>query len=95
MFTHMRKGTTQDRRRAIFAAGLAILREEGLAGFTQPRVAARAGLRQGNLTYYFPTRTDLLVAISRGKLLMRNSPLQWQWGGPRRPGGMPPERSPR
>jgi AcrR family transcriptional regulator len=55
----------QDRRRAILEAGLAVLREEGLAGFTQPNVAAKAGLRQGNLTYYFATRADLLAAVAR------------------------------
>jgi DNA-binding transcriptional regulator YbjK len=55
----------QDRRQAILDAGLAVLREEGLAGFTQPNVAARAGLRQGNLTYYFATRVDLLTAVAR------------------------------
>lgn len=54
----------EDRRQTILEAGLAILREEGLAGFTQPRVAAKAGLRQGNLTYYFPTRTDLLAGVA-------------------------------
>jgi AcrR family transcriptional regulator len=54
----------EDRRQTILEAGLAILREEGLAGFTQPKVAAKAGLRQGNLTYYFPTRTDLLGGVA-------------------------------
>jgi AcrR family transcriptional regulator len=61
----MKSGKMQDRRHIILEAGLAILREEGLAGFTQPKVAAKAGLRQGNLTYYFPTRTDLLAAVAR------------------------------
>ncbi|MDM0070546.1 TetR family transcriptional regulator [Variovorax sp. J31P207] len=55
----------EDRRQALIDAGLQILREEGLAGFTQPKVAARVGLRQGNLTYYFPTRSDLLCAVAR------------------------------
>lgn len=55
----------EDRRRQILDAGLAILREEGLPGFTQPRVAARSGLRQSHLTYYFPTRTALLAAVAR------------------------------
>jgi AcrR family transcriptional regulator len=54
-----------DRRDELIEAGLEILREEGLAGFSQARVAARAGLRQGHLTYYFPTRTDLLAAVAR------------------------------
>jgi AcrR family transcriptional regulator len=53
-----------DRRGAIVAAALEVIGEAGLAGFTQPRVAARAGLRQSHLTYYFPTRDDLLVAVA-------------------------------
>jgi DNA-binding transcriptional regulator YbjK len=53
-----------DRRQQIIEAGLAILREEGLRGFTQPRIAARVGLRQSNLTYYFPTISDLLTAVA-------------------------------
>jgi len=36
-----------------------------LAGLTQPRVAATVGLRQSHLTYYYPTRTDLLTAVAR------------------------------
>jgi AcrR family transcriptional regulator len=52
-----------DRRRAIVESGLAILREEGLASFTQLRVASKVGLRQSHLTYYFPTRSDLLAAV--------------------------------
>ncbi|WP_296707089.1 TetR family transcriptional regulator [Rhodoblastus sp.] len=55
----------EDRRKQIIDAGLAILAEEGLQGFTQPRIAARTGLRQSHLTYYYPTRTDLLVAVAR------------------------------
>jgi AcrR family transcriptional regulator len=55
----------QDRRQDIVEAGLATLREYGYAGFTQPRVASRAGLRQRHLTYYYPTRADLLAAVGR------------------------------
>jgi AcrR family transcriptional regulator len=64
----MNAKTPQDRRGAILEAGLAVLREEGLAGFTQPNVAAKAGLRQGNLTYYFATRADLLAAVARAAI---------------------------
>jgi len=52
------------RREAIVAAALDVIQEEGLSGFTQPRVALRAGLRQSHLTYYFPTRADLLLAVT-------------------------------
>ena len=55
---------TPDRRGAIVAAALEVIGESGPGGFTQPRVAARAGLRQSHLTYYFPTRDDLLVAVA-------------------------------
>jgi AcrR family transcriptional regulator len=54
-----------DRRDELIEAGLEILREEGLAGFSQARIASRVGLRQGHLTYYFPSRTALLVAVAR------------------------------
>jgi AcrR family transcriptional regulator len=57
-----------DRRQDIIMAGLAVLREHGLAGFTQPRVAKLAGLRQSHLTYYFPIRLDLLAAVARAAI---------------------------
>jgi len=53
-----------DRRGAIVAAALDVIAEGGLGSFTQPRVARRAGLRQSHLTYYFPTRDDLLFAVA-------------------------------
>jgi AcrR family transcriptional regulator len=55
----------EDRRAQILEAGLALLREEGLSGLTQPRIAARTGLRQSHLTYYYPTRSNLLSAVAR------------------------------
>jgi AcrR family transcriptional regulator len=58
----------RDRRKKILDAGLAILREQGLAGLTQPRVAAKTGLRQSHLTYYYPTRADLLTAVTRAAI---------------------------
>jgi AcrR family transcriptional regulator len=58
----------EDRRQHIIIAGLDILREEGLPSFTQPRIAARAGLRQSHLTYYYPTRTALLAAVARAAI---------------------------
>jgi AcrR family transcriptional regulator len=58
----------RDRRADIIEAGLATLREHGFVSFTQPRVAARAGLRQSHLTYYFPTRLDLLAAVAQAAI---------------------------
>jgi AcrR family transcriptional regulator len=56
------------RRQDIIQAGIAVLRERGFSGFTQPRVAAKAGMLQSNLTYYFPTRHDLLCAVARAAI---------------------------
>jgi AcrR family transcriptional regulator len=58
----------KDRRQDIIDAGLGTLREFGFVGFTQPRVAARAALRQSHLTYYFPTRLDLLMAVAQAAI---------------------------
>lgn len=55
----------KDRRQDIINASLAVLRQSGYSGFTQPRVAAGVGLRQSHLTYYFPARIDLLAGVAR------------------------------
>jgi AcrR family transcriptional regulator len=55
----------RDHRKDILDAGLAILQEHGLAGLTQPKIASMTGLRQSHLTYYYPTRADLVTAVAR------------------------------
>ena len=60
-----------DRRGEIVRAALEVVREGGLGSFTQPRVARRAGLRQSHLTYYFPTRDDLLAAVAQEAVRQR------------------------
>ena len=51
-------------RERILDAALAVLREEGIQRLSQVQVARRAGVRQSHLTYYFPSRTDLLDATA-------------------------------
>jgi DNA-binding transcriptional regulator YbjK len=58
----------EDRRKQIIDVGLSLLREEGLSGLTQPRIAMRTGLRQSHLTYYYPTRAALVAAIARAAI---------------------------
>ncbi|MBB5018294.1 AcrR family transcriptional regulator [Chitinivorax tropicus] len=48
----------------LLEAGVTLLKTRGFAALTQPQVAAQAGVKQSHLTYYFPTRTDLLIAIA-------------------------------
>lgn len=51
-------------KESILNAGIALLESKGVAALTQPQVAGAAGVKQSHLTYYFPTRTDLLLAIA-------------------------------
>jgi AcrR family transcriptional regulator len=58
-------------RARILEAALGLLAQSGAHELTQPRVAKAAGVRQSHLTYYFPTRADLLQEVARysiGKL---------------------------
>jgi AcrR family transcriptional regulator len=50
-------------KQKILNAALSILAEQGYQALTQTRVAAAAGVRQGLLTYHFPTRAALLKAV--------------------------------
>lgn len=43
---------------------MTILRESGIQRLTQVAVSDEAGVRQSHLTYYFPTRHDLLEAVT-------------------------------
>lgn len=47
-------------RDRIVAAAVELLHRHGIHALTQARVSDLAGVRQSHLTYYFPTRSDLL-----------------------------------
>lgn len=51
-----------DIRSDLLHAAHQVLREHGVQSLTQQRVAMSAGVRQSHLTYYFPTRNELLRA---------------------------------
>ncbi|HBK54793.1 MAG TPA: hypothetical protein DDZ76_00685 [Xanthomonadales bacterium] len=53
-----------DVRQRLLSAAVAVLREDGFHALTQTRVAERSRLRQSHLTYYFPRRADLLMAVA-------------------------------
>lgn len=58
----------------ILQAGESLLREKGVAALTQPQVSEAANIKQSHLTYYFPTRAALLLAIAEFTIsnIMRN-----------------------
>ena len=47
-------------RDRILNAAVLLLNDEGFSALTQTRVAERAGVRQSHVTYYFPSRNELL-----------------------------------
>lgn len=51
-------------RESILDGAAHVLATLGLAGFSIPQVASAVGIAPGNLTYYFPTRNDLIRALS-------------------------------
>jgi AcrR family transcriptional regulator len=54
-----------DVRTKILESALALLSESGVTELTQPKVSRGAGVSQSHLTYYFPTRADLLIAVAQ------------------------------
>jgi len=52
-----------DTRIRLLQAAIRLLQAQGMHALSQTRVAHEAGLRQSHLTYYFPTRVDLLKAV--------------------------------
>lgn len=64
-----------DIRETLIEASLKLLREQGFAALSQPRIAAEAGVRQSHLTYYFPARADLLLAVANRSCEVLLAPL--------------------
>jgi AcrR family transcriptional regulator len=68
---------SQDVREQILDAALRVLERDGVQGFRQTRIAKEAGLEQGHLTYYFPRRPALVLAVlERYALRVRQERLQ-------------------
>ncbi|MGC2276832.1 MAG: TetR/AcrR family transcriptional regulator [Candidatus Binatus sp.] len=60
-----RERQKQDRERRILAAARRLFDRKGYDGTSMENVAARAGLAVGTLYNYFPSKEELLFAISR------------------------------
>jgi TetR/AcrR family transcriptional regulator, regulator of autoinduction and epiphytic fitness len=76
-------------RRRLLDATAQIMHDEGYAAATSRRVAAKAGIRQPLVHYYFPTMDDLFLAVLRAgadvaldqmrAALTDNNPLRALW----------------
>jgi TetR/AcrR family transcriptional regulator, regulator of autoinduction and epiphytic fitness len=76
-------------RRRLLDATAQIVHDEGYAAATSRRVAAKAGIRQPLVHYYFPTMDDLFLAVLRAgadvaldqmrAALTDNNPLRALW----------------
>lgn len=55
--------TKSDVRQRLLQAAIGLLQTQSFSALTQARVAELAGVRQSHLTYYFPTRNELLKAV--------------------------------
>jgi AcrR family transcriptional regulator len=62
-------------RTRILDTAFGLLAEHGVAYLTQPRVSRAAGVRQSHLTYYFPTRGDLLAGVARHSMEILAGPM--------------------
>jgi AcrR family transcriptional regulator len=58
------------RREQIIAAAVEIITSRGLHNLSLSKIETRAGMRRGQLTYYFPTKEDILLAVFDRLLLM-------------------------
>lgn len=52
-----------NKRQLILDTALDIVETEGIRAVTQPRIAKISGIRQSHLTYYFPRKADLYIAL--------------------------------
>jgi AcrR family transcriptional regulator len=62
--TSPREGIGDGTRERILEAALAVLRNVGHGQFSVQKVARQAGVYQGNITYYWPRRRDLVLALA-------------------------------
>lgn len=58
------------RRDQIVEAAIEIIASQGLHNLSLSKIETRAGMKRGQLTYYFPTKEDILLAVFDRLLLL-------------------------
>src|SRR5438270_9610254 len=51
------------RREQIVQAAVSIIAEQGLQNLSLSEIEKKAGMSRGQLTYYFPAKEDILLAV--------------------------------
>jgi AcrR family transcriptional regulator len=80
------------RREQIVEAAAAIIAEEGLQNLSLSAIEERAGMSRGQLTYYFPAKEDILLAVFDRLLHMMHERVRASGDAPCQAGGSPWER---
>jgi AcrR family transcriptional regulator len=58
-----RGNVAADRRRQIVEAAIAVIAEQGIQNLSLSEIEKKAGMARGHLTYYFPAKEDILLAV--------------------------------
>lgn len=58
-----KQGKKASQRENILVAALAVLAENKISGTRMRQIAHQAGMSQGNLHYYFPSKDDLFIEL--------------------------------
>jgi AcrR family transcriptional regulator len=80
------------RREQIVEAAVAVIAEQGLQSLSLSEIEKRAGMSRGQLTYYFPAKEDILLAVFDRLLVMMHQRVQAAHGDPCAHGGTAWER---
>lgn len=60
----------RNRREQIIVAAVEIITSQGLHNLSLSKIESRANMKRGQLTYYFPTKEDILLAVFDRLLLL-------------------------
>ena len=72
-------------------AAEAVISEHGIDELSLARIEKRAGMSRGQLTYYFPTRESILLAVYDRMLRRMDDAAVAEPAGPAKPSSSPDE----
>ena len=70
------------RREQIIEAAVSVITEQGLQNLSLSEIEKKAGMSRGQLTYYFPTKEAILLAVFDRLVRLMNQQHEPQEGGP-------------